>query len=74
MTGGAVYTHPSFLHTLSDHHHVVDVLLPNHLPEIIFSSRQRTLRGDVLPPEVIPLKHIINTVDGADGGDGKATS
>ncbi len=48
-------THPAFLHTLSDHDDVVDVLLPNHLPEIVFSSRQWALRGDVLPAEVIPL-------------------
>lgn len=49
-------THPSFLHTLSDHHNVVDVLLPDHLPEIIFRSWQRTLSGDVLPTEVITLR------------------
>ena len=56
-------THPSFLHTLSDHHYVVDVLLPNHLPEIIFGSWQRTLCGDVLPAEVITLKiHSVNMV------------
>lgn len=56
-TDNVVYTHSAFLHTLSDHHNVVDVLLPNHLPEIIFSSRQRTLRGDILPTEVITLKN-----------------
>lgn len=51
-----VCTHSAFLHTLRDHHHVVDILFPDHLPEIIFSSWQWTLCGDVLPAKIIALK------------------
>lgn len=49
-------THPAFLHTLGHHDNVMDVLLPHHLPEVIFGSRKWALSGDVLPTEVVPLK------------------
>ena len=58
-------THPAFLHTLRHHDDVVDVLLPHHLPEVVFGPWERTLSGDVLPSEVVTLKVIKYLLDTA---------
>ena len=50
-----LHTHPAFLHTLGNHDDVMDILFPDHLPEVVFSPWKGALRGDVLPAEVIPL-------------------
>lgn len=33
-----ICTYPSFLNTLSHHNYVVHILLPDHLPEVVFSA------------------------------------
>lgn len=49
-------TYPSFFYTLCDHHDVVNILLPDHFPEIVLGAGQRSLSGNVLPTEVVALK------------------
>ena len=56
IVANLLWTHPAFLHTLCNHDDVMDVLLPDHLPEVVLSPRKRALRGDVLPAEVVSLE------------------
>lgn len=48
--------HPALLNTLGYHDNIVNILLPCHLPELIFGARQRALSRYVLPAETVALQ------------------
>lgn len=51
-----VDTHPPLLIALSEHDNNLDLLLQDHLPEVISSFRQWPLGGDVLLGRIVALK------------------